>query len=80
MEEKLDSTLEELINSFNEDEDFQEYFRIREKVKNNKEIMELISFYQPKVEELEETETETEIIEDSTNEEEPEAEPLEETE
>lgn len=42
MEEKLDNTLEELINSFNEDEDFQEYFRIREKVKNNKEIMELV--------------------------------------
>ena len=43
MEEKLDKALEELINSFNEDDDFQEYFRVREKVKNNKEIMDLIS-------------------------------------
>lgn len=43
MEKKLDKALEELVNSFNEDEDFQEYFRVREKVKNNKEIMDLVA-------------------------------------
>lgn len=43
MEKKLDKALEELVNSFNEDEDFQEYFRVREKVKNNKEIMDLVT-------------------------------------